>query len=117
LDGARWLRRRGFDRTPNSDRLMDLVAHHSAAAVEAEERGLREQLVTEFGCEQSATADALWYCDMTTGPDGQDFEVSQRLDEIRARYGPGHVVTRFIDRATPQLVGAVQRTLDRYSAR
>ena len=35
LDGARWLRKDGFD-----DRVTNLVAHHSCAHVEAAERGL-----------------------------------------------------------------------------
>ncbi|MFC0526254.1 HD domain-containing protein [Phytohabitans kaempferiae] len=108
LDGARWLRSRGLD-----DRVACLVAHHTCALLEADERGLAEELAAEFECEESATADALWYCDATTGPDGQDLNVLDRLDEIRARYGPDALVTRFIDRAQPQIVGAVQRTAKR----
>jgi hypothetical protein len=105
LDGARWLRLQGF-----SDRVACLVAHHTCAVLEAEERGLAGELVAEFAHEESATADALWYCDATTGPDGQDFEVLERLAEIRSRYGAGTVVTRFIDRAEPEIVAAVRRT-------
>lgn len=111
LDGARWLRARGIDR-----RIADLVAHHSCALVEADERGLLHELSTEFAREESPTADALWYCDMTTGPDGQDFEVVDRLDEIRSRYGPRHVVTRFIERARPEIIAAVRRTEERLAA-
>ncbi|WP_245563496.1 HD domain-containing protein [Longispora albida] len=104
LDGGRWLRQRSVD-----DRVVRLVAHHSCAWCEAEERGLGVELASEFDREQSETADALWYCDMTTGPDGQDVGVKARLTEIRSRYGPDHVVTRFINRAEPELVGAVRR--------
>lgn len=111
LDGARWLRERGFD-----TRVTQLVAHHSCALVEADERGLRGELTLEFRREESPTADALWYCDMTTGPDGQDFEVHDRLDEIRSRYGPRHVVTRFIERARPEIIAAVRRTEERLAA-
>jgi hypothetical protein len=106
LDGARYLSRLG-DILP---RVCALVAHHSCAVIEAEERGLRRELLHEFAYERSATADALWYADMTTGPDGQRFHVVDRLAEIRLRYGPDHLVTRFINRAQPEIVGAVERT-------
>ena len=106
LDGARYLRRLGT--VP--DRVVGLVAHHSCAVIEAEERGLDRELLAEFAREESPTADALWYADMTTGPDGQRFDIGERLAEIRARYGPEHVVTRFIDRAQGEIVTAVERT-------
>lgn len=112
LDGARFLRR--IATVP--DRVVRLVAHHSCAVIEAEERGLASQLVSEFEGEESPTADALWYADMTTGPDGQHFAVGERLAEIRIRYGPGHIVTRFIDRAEPQIVAAAHRTAGRLAA-
>jgi HD superfamily phosphodiesterase len=70
LDGARWLRAQGWD-----DRLASLVANHSCALYEARERGLADQLAAEFPAEQSPTADALWYADMTTGPDGQHLRI------------------------------------------
>lgn len=108
LDGARWLRAQGFE-----VRVTALVAHHSCALIEADERGLGDQLAAEFAHEASAVSDALWFVDMTTGPDGQDSEVTDRLNEIRDRYGPGAVVTRFIDRAEPSLVVAVRRTEER----
>jgi HD superfamily phosphodiesterase len=107
LDGARFLRGVAVD-----ERLVCLVAHHSCAAVEADERGLSMELA-EFPREESATADALWYCDMTTGPDGEHLSVNERLDEIRRRYGRDHIVTRFVDRAESQIVAAVNRTEDR----
>lgn len=31
--------------------------------------------------------DLLTCCDMTTGPNGEDFTIQQRLDDIKARYG------------------------------
>ena len=108
LDGARWLRQRGVD-----ERIVALVAHHSCAHLEAAERGLSSELSTEFPREEGIVADTLWYADMTTGPDGQDFDVTVRLGEIQARYGPGDVVTRFILRAEPEIVAAVSRTQGR----
>jgi hypothetical protein len=77
--------------------------------LEAEERGLGAVLLDEFEPEESLTADLLWFCDMTTGPDGHDLSVGNRLTEIEERYGPEHVVTRFIGRARPELLAAVER--------
>jgi predicted hydrolase (HD superfamily) len=108
LDGARWLRSVGVD-----ERVTALVAHHSCAWLEAEERGLAEMLRREFTQEDSATADALWYCDMTTGPDGQPVRVEERIAEITSRYGSNDPVTRFIVRAEPVIVAAVRRTEQR----
>jgi HD superfamily phosphodiesterase len=112
LDGARYLRH-----VPSvPDRVACLVAHHSCALLEAEERGIDGELLSEFMKEESATSDALWCADMTTGPDGQHFDVKERLAEIRSRYGPNHLVTRFVDRAQTQLIDAVKRTQERASA-
>jgi HD domain len=104
LDGARRLRQHGFD-----ERLAALVANHTCALWEASLRGLADELRAEFPREASAAADALWYADLTTGPDGQAFTVEQRLTEIRARYGPNHLVTRFWIDAEPEALTAVQR--------
>lgn len=111
LDGARWLLRQGFEA-----RLAALVAHHSCAAYEADERGLGQALASEFPREETATSDALWYADMTTGPDGQDLTVDERLAEIRERYGPDDVVTLFWQEAEPTLRDAIRRTQLRMSA-
>lgn len=105
LDGARFLRSVGWD-----SRLCALVAHHSRAIREAELRSLDVQLRTEFDDEVSHVRDALWYCDMTTSPDGERVTIADRLSEITRRYGPGTVVAQFIESARPELVGAVRRT-------
>jgi hypothetical protein len=103
LDGAVWLRRSGFD-----DRVSALVAYHTCADIEAEERGFADRLKA-FARETSLVADALLYADMTSGPDGQDFAVGARLDEIVSRYGEGHGVARFIRRARPVILEAAAR--------
>lgn len=90
-----------------------MVAYHSCAVFEASERGLSEDLIRDFDDEQSSVTDALWYSDMTTGPDGQDLDGLARLSEVRERYGPDDVVTRFWARAEPVLMAAVQRAQDR----
>ncbi|WP_433112255.1 HD domain-containing protein [Micromonospora sp. CA-246542] len=111
LDGARWVQRHGF-----GDRVAALVAHHSCALYEADERGLGQALADEFPREETAISDALWYADMTTGPDGQELTVDERLAEIRQRYGPDDVVTRFWQKAEPMLREVVDRTQRRLSA-
>ncbi|MFI7648813.1 phosphohydrolase [Micromonospora sp. NPDC049460] len=112
LDGARWLRRQGF-----SYRVAGLVAHHSCAAYEGDERGMLDVLTNEFEREETPTADALWYADMTTGPDGQDLTVEERLAEIRERYGPEDLAARFWQRAEGPLLEVVRRTQARLSAK
>ena len=108
LDGARFLRHQGVD-----GRLCGLVAHHSCAVIEAEMRGLAAELLAEFPREESVVSDALTYCDLTTGPDGQRLTVDERLAEIVSRYGPDSLVGRFIDQARQEMIGAVRRTEER----
>lgn len=91
------------------ERLVHLVAHHSFAAHEAELRGL-SQGMADFYDEHGSIRDALWYCDMTTSPDGEPVSARDRIAEIKARYGPDDLVTRFITDAAPELLAAVDRT-------
>lgn len=105
LDGARYLRRLNVD-----ERVISLVAHHSCAMLEADVRGLDADLLAEFDFEPGALSDALAYCDMTTGPDGQPLDVEARLAEIRSRYGQDDPVTRFIDKAEGMIRSVVART-------
>lgn len=74
----RWMGRAGCGRWID-ERVVALVAYHSCAIFEAQERGLEEDLCTEFSDETSPLRDALWFADMTTGPDGQDLGVVERL--------------------------------------
>ncbi|WEB45798.1 HD domain-containing protein [Streptomyces yunnanensis] len=106
LDGARFLR----DEHGADERLVRLVANHSFALLEAEERGLREALETEFPLlEESLLVDALVYCDMTTTPDGNATTAPERVAEIVSRYGADSVVGRFVRRASPEIFAAVER--------
>nr|WP_205831278.1 HD domain-containing protein [Microbispora sp. CL1-1] len=104
LDGARYLR----DVAGADERLCRLVAHHSCAVNEATERHLIDVLTAEFPPERQDLADALTYCDMTTGPDGRHLDVTERLAEIHSRYGPEHLVSRSITASTPCILAAVQ---------
>ena len=103
LDGARYLR----DVQHAEPLLCRLVAHHSCAVIEAEERGLAHVLTREFAPPPRPLADALTFCDMTTSPDGEHVHVNNRLAEIHDRYGSGHLVSRSIRRATPLILKAV----------
>ena len=82
LDGARWIRDQGMD-----GRLARLVARHSCAIYEARVRGLDGALIAEFEPEESATYDALVFCDMTTGPTGRAVGFEDRISEIRTHTG------------------------------
>ncbi|MFE9324141.1 HD domain-containing protein [Nocardia sp. NPDC052278] len=106
LDGARFLR----DEHQADDRLVRLVANHTFALLEAEERGLREQLESEFPIlDDQLLVDALTYCDITTTPDGTPTTAPARIAEIVARYGPDTVVGRFIQRAEPEILATATR--------
>ncbi|MFJ5039071.1 HD domain-containing protein [Streptomyces parvulus] len=109
LDGARFLR----DQEGSDGRVVRLVAHHSCALLEAEERGLRQELEGEFALERPDLVDALLFCDMTTTPDGTQTTPTERLDEIVQRYGPDTIVGRFIQRAAPEIHAAADRVRER----
>ncbi len=86
------------------------MANHSFALLEAEERGLREELMREFPLlEEPLLVDALVYCDMTTTPDGGRTTAWERVAEIADRYGADSVVGRFIRRAAPEVFSSVER--------
>ncbi|AUN41807.1 HD domain-containing protein [Tsukamurella tyrosinosolvens] len=103
VDGARFLRAEGFDEV-----VVCLVAHHSGAAVEADERGLAGDLA-EFARPPERLLDFVTCADMQTGPTGMRVEVQDRLEEILRRYQPGDPVHRAITRSGPSLIAAVDR--------
>jgi hypothetical protein len=104
LDGARYLR----DIAHVDELICRLVAHHSCAFVEARNRGLAEQLATEFPPVEGLASDAMTYADMTTSPVGEPIEVEQRLAEILARYGDGDLVAESIREASPLIIESVR---------
>jgi hypothetical protein len=106
VDGARFLRRHG------QERLASLVAHHSGARFEAEERRLVDELAA-FPVEVGPIMDALTFADMTTGPAGQPVTLDERISEIQHRYPHDDPVHRAIVRARPLLQAAIDRTRHR----
>jgi hypothetical protein len=112
LDGARYLR----DTEHADPRLCRLVAHHSCACLEADERGLADVLRAEFPPEDDGLTPALIYCDMTTDPDGNPVTFDARLEEITSRYGTEHLVSRSMQRAARDIRQAISDVEQRLSA-
>ncbi|NIJ11587.1 putative nucleotidyltransferase with HDIG domain [Saccharomonospora amisosensis] len=107
LDGARYLREQGWP-----ERIVNLVAHHSGARFEAEERGLSAEL-SEFPLEDTPVMDALVTADLTTGPGGERLTYDERIAEILSRYPAEDPVHRTWVRAAPILKECVRRTEER----
>ena len=109
LDGAMLLSALGY-----GQHMVSLVAFHSGARIEAELRGLLDVLLTGFGEPDANQLELLTYCDMTTGPNGESVTIDRRIEDIRERYGPDHIVFEAIKRAEPGLrssVTAVEKRL------
>jgi putative nucleotidyltransferase with HDIG domain len=109
LDGARHAASVGYD-----EGVVSLIAFHTGATVEAELRGLLEQLITDFVQPAPDRLAVITYCDLTVGPGGQRVSVDERLDEILDRYPSDDVVHQATERAAPDLratVAGVERLL------
>jgi putative nucleotidyltransferase with HDIG domain len=113
LDGARYLR----DTQGADDTLCELVAHHTGAVVEAEERGMTRELA-EFGLPQrhSGLLDALTAADVSTSPDGAEVFPEARIGEILNRYEPGDVVHRAVTRSGQGLINTTIRVTRQWAA-
>lgn len=104
LDGARYLRSQGWP-----DQIVNLVAHHSGARYEAEQRGLADELAA-FPFEDSPLLDALVTADLTTGPSGERLAFDERIAEILRRYPEDDPVHKAWLTAAPVMAEAVART-------
>lgn len=104
VDGAHFLRSDGWD-----EAVVSLVAHHSCAMIEAEQRGLLDELNGQFPRDDSLPHDELCFCDMTTDPAGELMTIDERLADIHTRYNAGTMVGEAIKQAEPHLRAAVQR--------
>jgi HD superfamily phosphodiesterase len=105
LDGASYVRSLG------QERLASLIAHHSESRFEVQLRGFGYELDL-YEREASWTADALTYCDLTTGPLGQPMTLEERIAEVEQRYGQGEIVAA-LRQATPYLAAVVASTQER----
>lgn len=108
LDGARWLARQGWPAD-----IVELVAHHSGARYEADERGLVDELEA-YAFKDSPLDDLMAAADLTTGPDGQRFTYEERIAEIMTRYPAGSIVHQTWLVAGPVVGQAVKRALRRH---
>ena len=104
LDGARWLRAEGF-----SEETCSLVAWHTGAIHEARERGLEDELRTEFWIPSPPALDALTWADLTSSPSGDLVSPEARLNEIADRYEPGSAVQLAIAAGLVDLLESVER--------
>ena len=103
LDGARYLV--GLGASPV---VVSLVAFHTGAEYEAEERGLARELAAVPRPAQKLL-DALILCDLTVSPRGDPVAVSSRLDEIVARYPAYDPVHRAVLRSRSYLEECCER--------
>ncbi|WP_410790546.1 HD domain-containing protein [Kribbella sp. C-35] len=111
LDGARYLRDvLGADLV-----ICRLVAHHTGALVEADERGI-DRFTREFALPDQDLLEALTYCDLTADVNGCPVDYEERLSEILGRYPRDHVVHRSIVRSGPSLRQAATNVERRLSA-
>ena len=106
IDGARYLARRGAPW-----RVCALVAHHAGAQAVANLVDLGDQL-SVFADEQTPTRDALWYCDMTTSPDGAEVTFADRMAELCHRRTADDPVIRALTVNGTERAAAVERTED-----
>ena len=107
LDGAEWLRQQDAP-----EGVVALVAHHSGAQFEAEERGLGHELA-HFSAPDQDELDALTLIDMSTSPTGEQIAVNERLAEILARYPEEHPVHRAVGRSSGYIADSANRAFKR----
>lgn len=110
VDGASWVRDQNFPET-----VVSLVAYHTGADVEAEERGLSGALML-FEQPDPILLDALTFSDLSVGPEGELVETEARVREILSRYPEGHLVHRSVSRSAPRLLATAGRVRDRLAA-
>lgn len=110
IDGALYLQERGWP-----SEIVRLVAHHTGAWSEAEERGLSEAL-DQFPAPSDEGLDALTLCDLLVSPSGEPIDPSERLEEILTRYGSEHPVHRAVTRSQGDLLTRARRARSRVSA-
>jgi hypothetical protein len=98
LDGALLLR--GWE----LDMVASQVAWHTTAEEESKLLGLFDALSRTHPRPHPLIADALTYCDMTNGPEGQRFSFDQRFQEVRLRHGEGSSAVVAMESAMPRLL-------------
>jgi len=107
LDGARYLQKNGAPAA-----VVSLVAYHSGAEYEAEERGLAAELA-EIPPPDPNDLAVLTLLDFTNGPTGESTTVAERIDEILSRYDESDPVHRAVTRSRPTIMASCARAAER----
>lgn len=107
VDGARFARDTGMP-----DLVVQLVAFHTGAEFEAQQRGLLDELY-EFMPPPRDLLDIVTYADMTTATTGEPIDARDRVAEILTRYEPDDPVFNAVSRSAPELLAAVDRVTAR----
>lgn len=102
IDGARYLRRQGWDES-----VVNLVAHHSGAQRRAELIGLGDVYTDEFVRNETLPHRQLHFCDMTVALDGTPTTVLERLADMRARHGNNSAMINYLDLEEEALIAMV----------
>ena len=110
LDGARYLAAHSWP-----DTLLSLVAYHTGAEWEAQQRDLSDQL-TAIPRPPQHLIDAVTTVDLTTGPDGSPITLAARLADILRRYPPHDPVHRAISMSSTYLTQCQARVTARVQA-
>lgn len=107
IDGAAYLDLHGVDKE-----VVRLVAHHTGAWFEAEERSLTDALL-QFERPDQDDLDALTLADLVCGPTGDRVTVEVRIQEILDRYEAQHPVHRAVTRSQRYLRKSAFRAASR----
>lgn len=103
IDGADFLRREGC-----SLEVVRLVAHHTGAVCEADERGLSDELAKTEQPDPTRL-DLLTMIDLSVGPDGASLVDVDRVAEILRRYSEEDPVYRAVTRSQDDLLASSAR--------
>jgi len=103
LDGATFLAAEG---APSG--VVGLVARHTGAAFEAEERGLRQKLAG-LPTPDPSELETLTLLDLVTAPDGSFTDPETRIAEILSRYPVSSPVHRAVSRSRVELLASAAR--------
>lgn len=103
VDGARFAVDSGMP-----DLVVRLIAFHTGAEFEAQQRGLLSEL-REFTAPPADILDIVTFADMTTSPTGEPIDARDRVAEILSRYEPQDPVFDAVSRSAPELIAAVDR--------
>ena len=108
IDGALFLDLAGAPK-----HMVSLVAFHTGAEYEAEERGLIDKLI-QFDRPPQEDLDALILADLVCGPTGERTTVGARIDDMLARYEAQHPVHRAVTRSRDYLEECAARAAKRF---